>query len=55
MTDEFTHFSKDGQPHMVNVGQKAVTERRAVAAGRVMMAPETLDKIKIHKKSLNVN
>ena len=46
MTDEFTHFSKDGQPHMVNVGQKAVRERRAVAAGRVMMAPETLAKIK---------
>lgn len=46
MSDEFTHFDKDGQPQMVNVGEKAVTERRAVAAGRVVMAPATLAKIK---------
>ena len=46
MAGNFTHFDKHGQPHMVNVGQKAVTERRAVAAGRVVMAAETLTKIK---------
>ena len=46
MADDFTHFGKDGQPHMVNVGDKAVTQRRAVAAGRVVMDAETLAKIK---------
>ena len=48
MADKFTHFNNDGQPQMVNVGAKAVTERRAVAAGRVIMAKATLDKIKAH-------
>ena len=46
MAGDFTHFNKDGQPQMVNVGEKAITERRAVATGRVIMAPATLLKIK---------
>ena len=37
---------------MVNVGAKPVTERRAVAEGRILMLPETLEKILAggHKK-----
>lgn len=37
-----SHFDAAGQAHMVDVSAKAVTERVAVAEGRVVMAPETL-------------
>ncbi|MFM1989071.1 MAG: hypothetical protein RJA99_2028 [Pseudomonadota bacterium] len=36
-----THFDAAGQAHMVDVGSKAVTARRAVASGRISMRPET--------------
>ncbi|MEM6747207.1 MAG: cyclic pyranopterin monophosphate synthase MoaC [Pseudomonadota bacterium] len=39
---KLTHFGDDGRPHMVDVGDKDVTARKAVASGRVTMAPETL-------------
>ena len=39
---EFTHFNESGRAHMVDVSQKADTEREAVAEGRVRMLPETL-------------
>lgn len=38
-----SHFDKDGQAHMVDVSDKDVTDRIAVAEGRVVMLPETLD------------
>ena len=37
-----THLSETGSPRMVDVGAKAVTARRAVASGRVLMRPATL-------------
>jgi cyclic pyranopterin phosphate synthase len=37
-----THLDADGQARMVDVGAKDETEREAVAAGRVLMRPETL-------------
>jgi cyclic pyranopterin phosphate synthase len=43
---DFTHFDERGQPHMVDVGDKAVTTRTAVAKGVVLMAPETLTLIR---------
>lgn len=42
MADKFTHFDDAGHAHMVDVSDKAVTNRIAVARGRVTMAPETL-------------
>ena len=39
---DFTHFDSDGAAHMVNVGEKPVTARRAIACGEIMMQPETL-------------
>lgn len=39
---ELTHLDAQGRAHMVDVGAKAKTEREAVAAGRVLMQPETL-------------
>ncbi len=38
-----THFDKDGQAHMVDVSDKAITDRLAVAEGYVKMLPETLE------------
>ena len=37
----FTHFDEDGKAVMVDVTDKAVSERIAVAQGSVVMAPET--------------
>ncbi|HBE92491.1 MAG TPA: cyclic pyranopterin monophosphate synthase MoaC [Gammaproteobacteria bacterium] len=47
-----THFNNAGEAHMVDVGDKAVTRRRAVAEGRIHMQPETLSMISqgSHKK-----
>ena len=38
-----THLNQQGRARMVNVSEKDVTARRAVAAGRVYMKPETLE------------
>lgn len=40
--DDFTHFNAEGRARMVDVGAKDVTRRTAVAAGRVLVSPETL-------------
>lgn len=37
-----THIGKDGSAKMVDVGDKDVTERIAIASGHVVMARETL-------------
>jgi cyclic pyranopterin phosphate synthase len=37
----FTHFDEDGKAVMVDVSDKAASERIAVAQGTVAMAPET--------------
>ena len=37
-----THFDEGGAAHMVDVTEKPVTTRTAVAEGHVTMAPETL-------------
>jgi len=38
-----THFDKSGAATMVDVSQKAVTDRVATASGRVKMLPQTLE------------
>ncbi|WP_439504045.1 cyclic pyranopterin monophosphate synthase MoaC [Methylophaga sp.] len=49
---ELTHFNQAGEAHMVDVGDKAVTQRKAIAIGRIIMLPETLKLIEQgnHKK-----
>ncbi|MDX5333972.1 MAG: cyclic pyranopterin monophosphate synthase MoaC [Gammaproteobacteria bacterium] len=49
---KLTHFNAEGEAHMVDVGDKAVTDRVAVAEGRIRMAGETLALIRAggHKK-----
>lgn len=47
-TPRLTHVDEAGQAHMVDVGDKAVTKRTAVASGRVRMAPATLAALRDH-------
>lgn len=44
---KFSHFNSAGDAHMVDVGAKAVTRRRAVATGLIKMRPETLEQIRM--------
>ncbi|MCI0508739.1 cyclic pyranopterin phosphate synthase [Chromohalobacter marismortui] len=37
-----THLNARGEAHMVDVGDKAETQREAVASGRIVMRPDTL-------------
>lgn len=43
---ELTHINQQGRARMVDVTEKAVTFRTALAEGRVRMAPETLELIR---------
>jgi len=43
---ELTHFNEQGRAKMVDVSDKEVTSRTAVAQTAVKMAPETLSRIK---------
>ncbi len=39
---EFSHIDREGSARMVDVGEKEVVRRTAVAAGRIQMAPATV-------------
>ena len=43
---ELTHFNEQGRARMVDVTEKAVTHRRAVAAGEIHVSLETMTHIK---------
>ena len=43
---DFTHFNEQGRAKMVNVGEKPVSQRVAVAAGRVLVNENTFSLIK---------
>jgi len=47
-----THFNQSGEAHMVDVGDKDITKRIAIAEGQIIMLDTTLDLIKQgnHKK-----
>lgn len=42
---KLTHLDESGKARIVNVGEKAVTARRAVAEGYVLLLPDTLKAI----------
>ncbi len=42
---ELTHFNQAGEAHMVDVGSKSITQRTAIAEGRIEMLPATLELI----------
>ena len=43
---DFTHFNDQGRANMVNVGEKTITQRVAVAAGRVLVNEHTFSLIR---------
>ncbi len=49
---ELTHFNQAGEAHMVDVGDKAVSKRIALAEGQILMLDNTLELVKQgnHKK-----
>ena len=49
---ELTHFNPKGEAHMVDVGDKEVSHRVAVAEGRILVLAQTLELIRSggHKK-----
>jgi cyclic pyranopterin phosphate synthase len=40
---QFSHIDREGSARMVDVGEKEVIRRTAKAAGRILMAPETVE------------
>ncbi len=46
---EFTHLDADGRIRMVDVSEKAPTDRRALAQAVIVMRPETLAHIRDHR------
>lgn len=43
---EFSHLQPEGSVKMVDVGQKPEQERRAIAAGRLVCQPKTIEALK---------
>ena len=43
--NDLTHFNAAGEAHMVDVGAKPETQRRAVAQGRIVMQAATLARV----------
>ncbi len=43
---ELTHINLKGEAQMVDISEKGDTEREAVARGRVLMKPATLEQVK---------
>ena len=50
--EKLTHFTDQGDVHMVDVGEKQVTRRIAIAEGTITMSPQTLSMVEQgnHKK-----
>jgi len=50
--NQLTHFNTSGEAHMVDVGEKPLTQRIAIAEGRIVMQASTLELIEQggHKK-----
>lgn len=49
MSGKFTHFDEKGNAVMVDVSEKAVTFRTAVARGEIRVSREILDAVKNHQ------
>jgi cyclic pyranopterin phosphate synthase len=43
---ELSHYDESGRIRMVDVSEKGSTVRRAVASGRVLLAPDTVEKLR---------
>lgn len=43
---QLTHLDEAGRAKMVNVGDKPISKRTATAKGKILMSPETIEKIR---------
>lgn len=43
--NDFTHIDENGRVRMVDVTEKAYTDRKAMAEGKITMSPDTFEKI----------
>ena len=50
MENKMTHFDSDGNAVMVDVSEKSVTERTAVASGKIKVSKEVMDAV-LHRQS----
>ena len=52
MNKKFTHFNRSGEAHMVDIEEKPISQRIAIASGEIKISQEVLEKIKniSHKK-----
>ena len=52
MKKSFTHFTKSGDAHMVDIYGKDITERMAVASGKIYMSNASIEMVRdgTHKK-----
>ncbi|QRG66175.1 cyclic pyranopterin monophosphate synthase MoaC [Brevibacillus choshinensis] len=46
MSDQLTHFNEQNRARMVDVSEKDITKREAVAHSKIIMKPETLTRIR---------
>jgi cyclic pyranopterin phosphate synthase len=46
---QLTHFDKEGRARMVDISEKKITKREAIASANVIMKPKTLKTIKESK------
>ncbi|QQE75538.1 cyclic pyranopterin monophosphate synthase MoaC [Brevibacillus composti] len=46
MSDQLTHFNEQQRAQMVDVSDKEITKREAVAVSKITMKPETLQRIR---------
>jgi len=46
---KLTHVDDEGRVSMVDTSTKAISQRRAVASGRVLMSPETVSALRDHR------
>ncbi|EJL43214.1 cyclic pyranopterin monophosphate synthase accessory protein [Brevibacillus agri] len=46
MNDQLTHFNEQNRARMVDVSEKDITKREAVAESKIVMKPETLARIR---------
>ncbi|MGB9497098.1 MAG: cyclic pyranopterin monophosphate synthase MoaC [Dissulfuribacterales bacterium] len=43
MKDSLSHLNRKGQAHMVDISPKPLTQREAVASGRIIIGPDALN------------
>ena len=54
MAEKLNHFDQHGNAVMVDVTDKNVTEREAIATGKIFVCDETYEKMEIWQKEMSL-